>query len=109
MTSKKEETPTLFVVHYRDPKDGNILSLKAKKIFDSPLGMSFVCISDFVFETSSLVVKPAEEHLKKRLEDVKNLHLSIYSIISIEEVGYKHSGLKFKTDKSNLLVLPKEH
>ena len=75
--STKNES--LFLVHYRDPKDGGIVSLKAKKIYDSPLGISFVCITQFVFETNSLVVKPTEEQLQKRLENVKSMHISIYS------------------------------
>jgi hypothetical protein len=40
---------------------------------------------------------------------VKTLHLSIYSIISIQEVGMEHKGLYFKKDKSNLVVLSPEH
>ena len=106
--SRTKKDSTLFLIHYRDPKDGQILSLKARKVYDSPLGLSFVCISDFVFENESLVVKPAEEHLRKRLENVKSLHLSIYTILSIEELGEKENSLKFKKDKAGLVVLPQE-
>ncbi len=101
-------TKTLFLIHYRDPKSGEIVSLKAHRIYDSPLGLSFVCISDFVFEENPLLIKPSEEHLKKRLENVKSLHLSIYSIISVEELGEEGASLKFKRDKSNLVVLPQD-
>ena len=99
---------SLYLIHYRDPKDGTNQSLRAHKVYDSPLGLSFVCISDFVFEPEGLVVKPAEEQLQKRLEGVKSLHMSIYSIISIEEIGPEHKGLKFQKDKSNLVVLPQD-
>ena len=95
---------SLFLIHYRDPKEGETFSLKARKILDSTLGLSFVCISDFVFDTGSLVVRPSEEQLQKRLENVKSLHLSIYSIISIEELSEKN--MSFQEDKSKLLVLP---
>ena len=105
--SKKE--PSLYLIHYRDPATNENQSLKAKKVYDSPLGLSFVCISDFVFETSGLVVKPSEEQLQKRLEDVKRLHLSIYSIISIEEIGQTNKGLKFADNKSKILVLPQDN
>ncbi len=98
-------TKTCFVITYRDPKKGEIVSIKAKNVTDSSLGLSFIAISDFVFDTGTLVVNPAEEDLKKRFEGVKTLHLSIYSILSIEEVGPDHKGLRFKKDKSNLLVL----
>ena len=101
MTNKK----TYYIISYRDPKDNKTLELKAKKVTDSTLGLSFIAISDFIFDSSSLVVNPAEEDLKRKLEHVKTLHISIYSILSIEEVGAAHGGLKFKKNKSNLIVL----
>jgi hypothetical protein len=36
---------------------------------------------------------------------VKSLHICIYNIISIEEVGEQAEGLKFQNDKSKLLLL----
>jgi hypothetical protein len=97
---------TYYLISYRDPKDGQIVTLKARQVTDSSLGLSFIAISDFVFNTGSLVVNPAEEDQKRRYEAVKTLHLSIYTIMSIEEVGQGNKGLRFKKDKSNLLVLP---
>jgi len=97
-----------YLVHYRDPRDGNHQSLKAKKIKDSSLGLSFVSISDFVFEENSPIVNPEEEAKKLELENVKTLHLSIYSILSISELGPHKKDLSFKKDKSNLLVLSNE-
>lgn len=105
-TKKKEETH--FLVTYRDPKDGKVQTLKCKKIEDSRLGLSFVSISQFIFSDSNLVADPTEENLKKRFEGTKALHLSVYSILSIEEVGSDHKGLNFKKDKSNLIMLPKD-
>jgi len=102
----KKRRDSYFVISYRDPKEGKILSLKSYSIQDSSLGLSFVAISDFKFDTNKVVVDPEEENLAKRLKDVKSLHLSIYSIVSIEEVGTDHEGLKFQKDKSNLFVLP---
>ena len=96
-----------YQVYYRDPKDGQIVSIKVRTIEDSSLGLSFVKLADFVFSESALVVSPSEEQLKKRLENVKSLHLSIYSIISIEELGLEHQGLKFEKDRSNLVSFPK--
>ena len=104
MAKKKEET--FYLITYRDAKDAKVLTLKAKTVTDSTLGLSFVAISDFVFDTQSVVINPEEEDQKRQFEGVKTLHLSIYSIISIEEVGPAHKGLHFKKDKSNLLVLP---
>lgn len=104
MATKKE--PTFFLISYRDVKDNQIISLKVKKIEDSTLGLSFIKISDFIFDTQSVIAQPIEEQLKKRFENVKSMHLSIYSILSIEELGMKHVGLKFNKDKSNLVTLP---
>ena len=106
MAKKKEET--FFLITYRDAKDAKVLTLKAKTVTDSSLGLSFVAISDFIFDTQSVVINPEEEDQKRQFEGVKTLHLSIYAIISIEEVGENHKGLKFKKDKSNLVVLSSE-
>ncbi len=100
---------TFFIVTYRDPQEDKVLSVKARMVVDSSLGLSFVAISDFMFDTDSLVLNPAEEDQKKRFEGVRSLHLSIYTIISIEEVGADHKGLQFKKDKSNLVVLSSDH
>jgi len=103
-SDRKEDT--YFIISYRDTKEDKIIECKAKTIMDSTLGLSFVAISDFVFTSlNSVVVDPTEEYLQKRLENVKSLHLSIYNIISVEEVGMGHDGLKFQNDRSNLLVL----
>jgi hypothetical protein len=106
MAMKKEET--FYLISYRDAKDAKVLTLKAKTVTDSSLGLSFVAISDFIFDTKSVVINPEEEDRKRQFEGVKTLHLSIYTIISIEEVGEDHKGLKFKKDKSNLVILSPE-
>jgi len=103
MVKKKEET--FYLITYRSAKDTKVLTLKAKTVTDSSLGLSFVAISDFVFDTQSIVINPEEEDQRRQFEGVKTLHLSIYSIISIEEVGPEHKGLKFKKDKSHLVVV----
>ncbi len=103
---RNKSNNSYYVITYRDQQDGSIVSLKARSVTDSSLGLSFIAISDFYFEDSSLVVNPAEEELKTKLADVKMLHLSIYTIVSIQEVGMTNKGLAFKKDKSNLVVLP---
>ena len=102
--SQKNKDLGYYVITYRDPKEEKVLQLKARTVKDSSLGLSFISISDFVFATKSVVVSPQEDYLKKRFENVKRLHVSIYSILSIEEVGEKTS-LNFSKDKSNLVVL----
>lgn len=100
----KKDDKTCFLIDYRDPKDGASVSVKARKVEDSSLGLSFVAISDFVFETNSILVNPEEESKKLKFENIETLHLSIYSILSIAEIG-ENNKLEFKNDKSNLLVL----
>ncbi len=104
MTAKKKDT--YFIITYRDPVSEKQVSIKAGTVTDSSLGLSFIAISDFVFEQNVLVVNPQEEDMKRRFAEVKTLHLSIYTVLSIEEVGPQHAGLRFKKDKSRLLVLP---
>ena len=104
MPSKKKDS--CFIITYRDPVSEKQLSVKAATVADSTLGLSFIAVSDFIFDQGALVVDPQEEDMKRRFEDVKTLHLSIYTVLSIEEVGSQHKGLRFKKDKSNLLVLP---
>ena len=99
---------TCFRVTYRDPKDGQLTSLTVRTIDDSSLGLSFVALSDFVFETSTILVDPKMESKKLEFEDIKVLHLSIYSIVSIAEVGEHKKPLSFKHDKANLLLLKPE-
>ncbi|MCB0406720.1 MAG: DUF1820 family protein [Bdellovibrionales bacterium] len=109
MAKSTVKPETFYLIHYRDPKEGQIVALKAMKIEDSTLGLSFVKISDFIFNTSGVVVQPTEEQLKKRFENVQSLHLSIYSLISIEELGMEHQGLTFRNDRSNLISFPTDH
>jgi hypothetical protein len=106
MTQKKDET--YYIVSYRDPKDGDVKTLSARTIQDSNLGLSFVALSDFVFKEDTLIIDPSEEDLRERFEGTKRLHLSIYTILSIEEKGKTNEGLKFKKDKANLVVLPSD-
>lgn len=106
--SKSVEKDTFYLVNYRDPQNGDVVALKVHNIEDSSLGLGFVKLSGFIFHTGSLVVQPTEEQLKKRFENVKSLHLSIYSLISVEELGMEHKGLNFKKDRSNLISFPSD-
>ncbi len=99
-------TETHYVIIYRDPQKDETVSVRARKVFDSPLGLSFLAISEFVFDTAARVIDPAEEALRERLRDVRTLHLSIYRVLSIEEVGGHHEGLRLTHDRSNLVVFP---
>lgn len=105
MKAKKSKF-NIYHVYFKDPKEGTIQTLKVKRIEDSPLGLSFVKLSDFVFETNTLLIQPSEEQLKKKFEKIGSLHLSIYHIISIEEHGQTTEPIKFKSSKAKLLSFP---
>lgn len=88
-----------------------MVALKAMTIEDSNLGLSFVRISDFIFATSGIVVQPSEVQLQERFAEVTSLHISIYSIVSVEERGGpagKPPSLKLKKNRSNLITFPTE-
>ena len=101
--AKREETH--FVVTYKEPKEGKVVSIKARTIRDSSLGPAFVEISDFVFDDNPLIVDVTAENFKDHFINVKKLHLGIYHIVSIEEVGKHNKGLSLKKEKSNVVVL----
>ena len=95
-----------YVVTHRDPTSGKAVSLKVKKVEDSELGPTFVAVSEFLFESASPIIDPGLEELKKRYEGTKKLHLSLYNIVSIEEVGRRNPGLDLSAERSNVIVLP---
>ena len=95
-----------FLIAWRDGRTGEVQTLKARSIRDSSLGLTFVAISDFVWATDSRIVNPADEALQRRFEHTKTLHVSIHTVLSIEEVGADHEGLVFEKDRSNLVVFP---
>jgi hypothetical protein len=96
-----------YSVTYRSPEDGQITTIKARSVGDSDLGPGFVCLSDFVFDTSSRLLNPTEEAVRKRFENVRRLHLNVFAIQSIAEMGTDHPGLQLDpTDRPNVVVLP---
>lgn len=99
-------TDTVFTVTFRTPEEGNVTTLKVRQVGDSDLGPGFVCLSEFVFDTGLLVLNPSEEALARRYENVRRLHLNVFSILSIAEVGIEHPGLQLEHDRSNLVILP---
>lgn len=99
---------TYYVITYRDPEEEKVVTLKARTIEDSSLGPTFIAVSNFIFDTDSPIIDPEAESRKRRYENTKRLHLTIYHILSIEEVGRRNKGLEFKEDRSNILVLRKD-
>ena len=112
MRKLREENQTHFIITFRDAeklldkKEQKNVTLSVKQINDSNLGLGFIRLSGFIFEENSLLIDPQTEKLRERFKNTKNLHLSIYNVVCIEEVGPKHGGLHFKNDKSKLHILP---
>jgi len=103
---KKKKEENFFRVIYRDPVEDKIVTLRASSIQDSNLGPTFIRISEFIFDQNNIVVDPSQENLKKHFQGVESIHLSIYTVVCIEEMGAENSGLQFQQDRSNLIVLP---
>jgi hypothetical protein len=95
-----------FAITFRDHRTGEAITLRAREIRDSTLGIAFVAISGFVFDRSGLIVNPADEALARRFEHTKTLHLSIHVIHAIEELGADHQGLSFDSDRSKVVLFP---
>jgi hypothetical protein len=106
MAYKKD--PSYYVVTYRDQANAAVVSLKVRAIEDSSLGLGFVALSGFIFEQDSILVHPEEDAKRKKFENVKTLHLSVYSILSIAEMGQESPKLAFKNDRANLLMMPSQ-
>lgn len=96
---------TWYAVTFREPHESKVTTIKARSVEDSQLGLGFVCFSDFVFETNKVVLNPAEEALQSRYAHVKRIHLPIYAVLSVEEVGEENEGLSLESDRSKLIVL----
>jgi hypothetical protein len=59
-----------------------------------------------VFDTTSRLLNPAEESLRKRFEHTRRLHLNVFTIQAIAEVGEEHPGLQLAAERPNVVVLP---
>ncbi len=95
-----------YRVIYKDPAKDAVRTLKARTIRDSSLGPTFVELSEFIFDDSKLIVNPEEEELKEHYANVERLHLAIFNILTIEEIGPNPGGLKLSTERANVVVLP---
>jgi hypothetical protein len=95
---------TCYAVTFRT-EAGEPVTLRVKEVTDSALGPSFLCLSDFVFD-SGRIVDPKQEALQRRFEGTRRLHLNVFHIQSIEEVGLEHPGLTLEHDRSKLILLP---
>ena len=96
---------TYFVITYKDVQKDEFISLRARNISDSSLGPAFIQISDFVFNESTLIVNPNEEDLKSRLKKTRSLHIALFHVVSVEEIGSDNDGLHLE-GKANVVVLP---
>lgn len=80
--------------------------MRVRKIEDSTLGPTFITLSGFIFEEGNLIIDPSEEDRRKRFENTRRLHLSLFHILSVEEVGPRVRKLDLVSDRTNLVILP---
>ena len=96
---------SIYIVTYRNPeKPAENIEVRVRNVEDSALGPAFVSLSDFVFGTSTGLINPRDEYAKKNFSKTKTLHLSIYNVVTIEEVGDDNPGLKLAPKEG--IVLP---
>lgn len=94
---------TCFVIAFRDVASDTVHTVRARRVADSTLGFGFIAVSEFMFDTSSRIVNPEEDALRRKFEHVKTLHLSIHRVLEIQEVGLENEGLKLDGDRSKLI------
>lgn len=95
-----------YAVTFRSPETGDVTILRARTVGDSDLGPGFICLSDLIFQTGSKLANPVEEALQEQYRTTRRLHLNVFSIQSIAEVGEEHPGLQLDADRTNLVVFP---
>lgn len=59
-----------------------------------------------MFDSPSRLVDPASEALARRFENTRRLHLNVFTIQSIAEIGVDHPGLKLDPERGNVVLLP---
>lgn len=97
-----------YSVTFRDQRNNEWVTLKVNEISDSPLGLTFVRLAEFVFGGASpLLVNPAEEALQRRFEGIAALHLSIHAIHTIEEL-VPEATLALEGDRSKIVLFNPE-
>lgn len=108
--SKRGKPQSHYVVTWReaprdtkDPKD-QVVTLKVRSIAPSDLGPTFIALSDFDLDQDGPIIDPGLDGLRVRYADTKRLHVSIYSVLSVEEVGRRNRGLDLG-DRTNLVPL----
>lgn len=94
----------MYRVTFRSPDDQTVTTLRCREVSDSPLGLGFVCLSDFDFEQASAIVNPAAERMQQRFAETQRLHLHIHSVLAVEELTER--TLALAGDRSNLVVFP---
>ena len=93
-----------FVVTYRNPeKATENIEVRVRSVDDSILGPAFIALSGFIVHSSTGIINPRDEYAKKRFQKTKTLHISIYNIVTIEEVGEEHPGLQLAPKEGQLL------
>ena len=96
---------SIFIVTYRNPeKSDETIEVRVRNVEDSVLGTAFISLSNFVFGSPTGLINPRDEYAKNRFSNTKTLHLSIYNVVTIEEVGDENPGLKLARKEG--IVLP---
>lgn len=78
----------------------------AKQVSQSSM-LGFIEIGDYVFgESTSLVIDPSEERLKKEFSGVKRSYIPLHSVIRIDEVEKKGISKISELSKDGNVITP---
>ncbi len=96
-----------YRITFRDVAEDKFVTIKARRIAESTLGPAFVEVSDVFFDDGKLIVNPQEEALRDRFNQIQRLHVAIYHIAIIEELGTGTARLKLPRSKdgANVVIL----
>jgi hypothetical protein len=85
--------------------EDKVYEIYARHVYQGSM-YGFVVVEDIIFgETSSVVVDPSEERLKREFEGVRQTHVPMHSILRIDQVE-KQGVAKVQPVEGNIAAFP---
>jgi hypothetical protein len=85
--------------------EDKVYEIYARHVYQGSM-YGFVVVEDIVFgETSSVVVDPSEERLKREFEGVRQTHVPMHAVLRIDQVE-KQGVAKVQPLEGNVAVFP---
>lgn len=84
---------------------GKIYEIFARSVYQGELH-GFVTVEDLVFETSSLLVDPAEERLRDEFNGVRRCFVPMHAVVRIDEVEKRGTAKIRDVNADDAKVMP---